>query len=188
VTERESVEMWAMDRRIVAVALVMGTLATACGGDQETPPQDVSSSPSGGMDMGEGGHGGGESQFAFGEPAEISEADRVVEVTATDDLMFDPSSVAVSKGETIEFNVSNIGTVGHEFVLGDASFQLAHEEEMADMEGDMLPPDEAYAISLAPGETSSIAWTFTSDGEIEYGCHVPGHYEGGMVGTVLVEG
>ena len=178
--------MWAMDRRIVAAALVLGTLATACGGDQEAPPQDVPASPSDGMGMGEGGHGGGESQFAFGEPAEVGKADRVIEVTATDDLMFDPSSVSVSKGETIEFKVSNIGTVGHEFVLGDESFQLAHEDEMADMEGGMLPPDEVYAIGLVGGETQSIAWTFTSDGVVEYGCHVPGHYEGGMVGTVEV--
>jgi uncharacterized cupredoxin-like copper-binding protein len=140
------------------------------------------------MDMGEEGHGGGSSQYAFGEPAEVGEADRTIEVTASDDLSFDPASVSASMGETIEFKVSNAGTVGHEFVLGDESFQLAHEEEMAEMEGDMLPPDEVYAISLVPGETRSIAWTFTSDGEIEYGCHVSGHYEGGMVGTVLVEG
>jgi uncharacterized cupredoxin-like copper-binding protein len=70
-------------------------------------------------------------------------------------------------GETIEFRVSNPGTVAHEFVIGDEAFQETHEEEMAEMEGDMLPPDEVYAIGLEPGETRSIAWTFSADGVVE---------------------
>ena len=175
-----------MKLRMMAMVLILGVVATACGGDDGTSSQGPST-PSDGMDMGQS-PAGNAGEYAFGEPATVGEANRVIEVQASDELAFDPASVSVSMGETIEFKVSNTGSVGHEFVIGDESFQAAHEEEMAGMEGDMLPPDETYAISLAPGETMSIAWTFTSEGEVKYGCHVPGHYEGGMVGTVTVEG
>lgn len=175
-----------MKVRMMVTVLLVGVVATACGGDDGSSSQG-SPSPSGGMDMGQS-PAGAAGEYAFGEPGTVGEADRVVEVVASDELAFDPASVSVSMGETIEFKVSNVGAVGHEFVIGDDSFQAEHEEEMAGMEGDMLPADETYAISLAPGETMSIAWTFTSEGEVRYGCHVPGHYEGGMVGTVTVEG
>ena len=174
--------------RVMVVILVLGMVAAACGGDEGASPEVASVSPADGdMDMGDGSGADGAGGFAFGEPAQVGDVDRMIEVTASDDLLFDPSSVTVSKGETIEFVVSNPGTVGHEFVIGDEAFQATHEGEMAGMEGDMLPADEAYAISLAPGETQSIAWTFSGDGVVKYGCHVPGHYDAGMVGTVTVE-
>jgi uncharacterized cupredoxin-like copper-binding protein len=39
---------------------------------------------------------------------------------------------------------------------------------------------------VAPGETEEITWTFTDAGGTLYGCHEPGHYEGGMVGSIEV--
>lgn len=177
-----------MTARAVGVFLALGLLLGACGGGSKGSSGGEEASPSdAGMDMGEHGSGSGSGDFSFGEPAALAKADRVVAVDASDDLEFDPSEIKVSMGETIEFKVSNSGTVGHEFVIGDDSFQAAHADEMAGMEGDMLPPDEVYAISIVPGETRSIAWTFSADGIVKYGCHVPGHYEAGMVGAVTVE-
>ncbi|CAN5685743.1 plastocyanin/azurin family copper-binding protein [soil metagenome] len=177
-----------MRGRALATILGLGVLASACGSGGDGSAQGSNVSPSGGgMDMGEHGTGA-DGEFSFGQPADAADADRVVAVTASDDLAFDPAQIEVTKGETIEFDVSNPGTVGHEFVIGDDEFQAAHEDEMAGMGGDggMLPPDEVYAISVAPDETRSIAWTFSMDGVVKYGCHVPGHYEAGMVGAVTV--
>ena len=176
-----------MTARAVGVFLALGLLVGACGGQGESSSEGGDVSPSdAGIDMGEHGSGSGSGDFSFGEPAALADADRVVAVNASDDLVFDPSEIKVTMGETIEFKVSNPGTVGHEFVIGDDSFQSAHADEMAGMEGDMLPPDEVYAISIAPDQTRSIAWTFSADGIVKYGCHVPGHYEAGMVGAVTV--
>ena len=72
-----------------------------------------------------------------------------------------------------------------EFVLGDTEFQEAHEDEMAGM-GAELAPDEPYSIGLEPGASKSLIWTFTEPMTLEYGCHVPGHYAQGMVGTIEV--
>lgn len=35
-----------------------------------------------------------------------------------------------------------------------------------------------------PGETQEVTVTFDRAGTILYGCHVPGHYAAGMVGTL----
>ena len=40
--------------------------------------------------------------------------------------------------------------------------------------------DEGNAISLAPGETHLLIWTFSQAGAFEAACHLPGHYEAGM--------
>lgn len=172
-----------MKVRALAVVIVLGVLASACGGGEGSSDGDASPSDVG-TDMGDMGSG---SEFSFGEPADPADADRVIAVTTSDDLKFDPPEVTVAMGETIEFEVSNPGAVAHEFVIGDDAFQAKHEDKMADMSGGMLPADEAYAISLEPGETKSIAWTFSSDGVVMYGCHVPGHYAAGMVGPITIE-
>lgn len=79
--------------------------------------------------------------------------------------------------------VTNAGKTKHEFTLGDEGFQMAHEEDMA-MDG--MGGDAPNSLVLEPGETRELTWMFTDAGEVQYGCHEPGHYEGGMVGTVMV--
>jgi uncharacterized cupredoxin-like copper-binding protein len=125
-------------------------------------------------------------EFDFGEPADAGDADRTVEITASDEFAFDPEVVEATVGETITFRVENVGQIVHEFVLGDEDTQHEHEEEMAEMSPGMAMHDEPKAISVEPGETKEITWTFTTAGEVLYGCHEPGHYDAGMVGAVQV--
>jgi uncharacterized cupredoxin-like copper-binding protein len=124
--------------------------------------------------------------FAFGEPGDPAAVDRMIEVTQVDAPNFEPSSFTVQAGETIRFEVSNAGQADHEFVLGDTMVQEAHEAEMSDMGGEMMG-DEANALSVEPGSTESLVWTFSRPGTVLYGCHVAGHYAAGMVGQVHVE-
>jgi uncharacterized cupredoxin-like copper-binding protein len=42
------------------------------------------------------------------------------------------------------------------------------------------------ALEIGPGETKEITWQFSTTGGVLYGCHEPGHYEGGMVGKIEV--
>jgi len=46
--------------------------------------------------------------------------------------------------------------------------------------------DEPYMAHVAPGKTERIVWRFTKPGEFHYGCLVPGHFEAGMVGKIVV--
>ena len=123
--------------------------------------------------------------FEFGQPAKSQESDRVIEIEASDDFRFDPEAVDVKKGEVITFTVNNVGEVPHEFTLGPADVQDEHAEEMAEM-GDMEMDGDPNAISIGAGETNGLTWEFTEAGSLLFGCHIPGHYEAGMVGDVDV--
>jgi uncharacterized cupredoxin-like copper-binding protein len=131
-------------------------------------------------------HDVGRTTFAFGEPGDPAAVDRMIEVTQVDDPGFEPSSLMVQAGETIRFEVTNTGHADHEFVLGDTAAQEAHEAEMSEMGGEMMA-DEPNALSVEPGSTESLVWTFSRSGTVLYGCHVAGHYASGMVGQVHVD-
>lgn len=119
-----------------------------------------------------------------GEPASRDEATRTLRVVAGDDLRFDPEEVEVEVGEAITFVVVNEGATHHEFVLGDEEYQAAHATEMAGR--DMQMAHGENAVMAAPGEKASVTWRFTEPGRVLYGCHVDGHYAGGMVGEITV--
>lgn len=158
-------------RVLFAVGILALTLAVAgCGGD-------TSATTTTGM--------GDMAEFSFGEPADAADADRTVEITASDDLTFDPSEITVSPGEVITFRVINDGQIPHDFVLGDEAAQDEHEEEMAEMED--MEHDEPNTLSVAAGETKELTWKFGEDGTVIFGCHQPGHYDGGMLGHVTVD-
>ena len=157
---------------IAAVCLVVAL--GACGSDQD--------GTGAGGPSGSSGSGGG----SFGEAAAGSQADRTVKVTALDELEFDPASISVKAGETINFVVTNEGKAPHEFVIGDRDYQEETEETMEDG-GGHGGEDLGNVVELEPGATEEIAWTFSEPGEVLFACHVEGHYEAGMVGSVTVE-
>jgi uncharacterized cupredoxin-like copper-binding protein len=41
-------------------------------------------------------------------------------------------------------------------------------------------------IQVAPGTSARLVWQFTRAGEFYYGCLVPGHFDAGMIGTIVV--
>lgn len=121
----------------------------------------------------------------LGEPAEESEADRTVEISTLDALKFDPERLEIRKGEVVTFTVKNPAALVHEFVLGDRNSQKEHAKLMS-KDGARMTDSES-ALRLDPSETKKLTWRFTEVGEMLYGCHEPGHYDGGMVGTIVVE-
>jgi uncharacterized cupredoxin-like copper-binding protein len=159
---------------IAALVISLGALSLSCGSDSK---EDVAT------EHGSGQHGGVAS-LDFGEPAVPEASDRTVEVTALDALAFDPSHLTMAVGQTITFEVTNVGSNTHEFVIGDAEFQREHEEEMSGGATNMR--HEGNTLVLDAGETGILTWTFTNPGEVLYGCHEPGHYAGGMVGSIEI--
>lgn len=122
----------------------------------------------------------------LGHAGNAAQVERTVRIT-TLDTRFDKKLLQVRAGETVLFVVSNTGKLKHEFVIGNAREQAAHELEMQQM-GDMDMPDEPNAIMLKPGQTKTLIWTFGSERELEYACHTPGHYAAGMIGKISVTG
>ena len=127
------------------------------------------------------------SRAEWGSPGVASEADRVVRITATD-VAFDVKELDVKAGETLRFVVTNKGEIVHEFVLASAADHQAHEQEMANMDPSMTMADEPNAVSMKPGETKELVWTFAAAKDIQFACDIPGHAEQGMKGNVDIKG
>ena len=128
---------------------------------------------------------GGE-HFPFGHPGLGTGPVHVIHIRALDTLRFDPARIVVTRGESVKFVVTNVGKLAHEFVIGDAAEQAEHEKEMQAMPGKSMKHD-VNGISLPPGQTRALVWTFTRDGTVEYACHVPGHFAAGMLGKIIVK-
>jgi uncharacterized cupredoxin-like copper-binding protein len=95
---------------------------------------------------------------------------------------FEPADLAVEPGETVRFVIVNTDPIDHEFIVGDARVQRVHEEGT---EAHHAPrPGE---VSVPAGETVVTTYTFPeSPGALIFGCHLPGHYDFGMRGTVTI--
>lgn len=166
-----------MRRRFLVLisAVTLLFVAAACGSDEP-------SGTGGERDEGPSHSMGGE---VPGSPADAGEADREIVVETLDELRFAPPSIEIDQGETVTFVVQNVGKADHEFVLGDEAYQEMHGDDM-EAEGDDMDMETNNAVTVAPGETKELTWRFDSPGEVLFGCHEPGHYEGGMVGTIRV--
>ena len=110
-----------------------------------------------------------------------------IEVTLTDGLKIEPATMTVPAGQPVTFVVTNSGTILHEFVLGDEEVQAEHEQEMIDDGGMSMPEDEENAIGVEAGQTKELTFTFAEPGTTLAGCHVIGHYAGGMKADITIE-
>lgn len=136
-----------------------------------------------------GSHTGGhDDEMAVGKAGDAHHVTRTIEVTMkeTDDgmMIFEPGNLDINPGETIRFKINNMGELDHEFVLDTMEGITEHKalmEKFPEMEH-----DDPNAISLASGETGEIIWTFSNTGTFEFACMIPGHYDAGMHGDVIV--
>ena len=94
---------------------------------------------------------------------------------------YEPGTLTVRAGQTIEFVIVNADPIAHEFIVGTHAQQLAHEK------GDPHDPhDRPGEAAIDGSKTTRLTYTFAKAGTFEYACHRPGHYAYGMVGTVKV--
>jgi plastocyanin len=114
--------------------------------------------------------GPGEAGFAAG----TQPSPRVVRVFAGPGYSFTPSEITVARGETVTFQVTSMGGLVHEFMVGPADAVTA----------DQAGTPEATDIGMM--QTKSVTYTFNGAGPYAFACHAPGHYEAGMRGTVTV--
>lgn len=163
--------------RIVVLAVSLALLLGACGDDHASHEGDTPGVAA------DGHTGHSHDGYAFGEPADATDATETIAVSAID-YAFEPSHLTVHQGDVVQFKVTNDGESEHEFVLGDVALMedLASTEHQHDA-------DEPNAVArLAPGEEGTMAWNFTQPGRFRYECHIDGHHKLGMTGTITVIG
>lgn len=163
--EREPVKI---TRPLLLVVPVLALLGAACGSDSDD--DSTSGDPDSMSDENE-------------STTEQQATERTVGVEMVDNA-FEPTSVDIEMGETIRFVFENTGAVAHDALIGDADAQAEHEEEMSEAEGmEHGAGDDGGdgdAITVEPGETGELVYTFDEPGALEIGCHEPGHYTAGM--------
>lgn len=123
-----------------------------------------------------------------GGPAGASEATRTIDVTVSNELVFDPDAFEVEAGEVVTFVVTNTGDIEHEFVLGDEAMQQEMAAQMASGDDHAHSGESSNAVTVHGGETAELTWRFGEPGTVLVGCHEPGHYEAGMRAVVTVTG
>ena len=130
-----------------------------------------------------------------------SDINRVIKVKMYDNY-YEPNSFQIKAGETIKFEVENLGELVHEFNIANKMMHIKHQPEMEKMvENEILLADSidkekmkkmakmdkamahshSNSVLLEPKEKEDIIWKFDNAVNIEIACNVPGHYQVGMI-------
>lgn len=123
-------------------------------------------------------------QKPWGIAAEAKEAQRTITIRMSDDMRFAPSHLDVKLGQTLRLRAENKGKVMHEIVIGTPQELQEHAEMMRKHPN--MEHDEPYMAHVSPGKSGDIVWTFNREGDFEFACLLPGHFEAGMRGTIRV--
>lgn len=123
-------------------------------------------------------------QTDFGIAGLRRQVRRTVIIDMDDRMRFTPSRVDVAEGDTIRFVLRNKGRMLHEWVLGTDADLKQHAELMRRHPG--MAHDELHMVHLDPDQSDELVWTFNRAGRFAFACLIPGHYEAGMVGSVVV--
>jgi uncharacterized cupredoxin-like copper-binding protein len=121
----------------------------------------------------------------YGREGDPRKVKRVITIDASDAMRYFPDEVRVRRGDTVRFVVRNSGKSPHEMVIGTMDELKKHAELVRRHEAD-LASDEPNVTRVQPGQSGKIVWQFTRAGEFYYGCLIPGHFDAGMMGTIVV--
>ena len=123
-------------------------------------------------------------EHPWGVEGDPKKASRTINIDMADTMRFNPAELKILQGETVKFVVRNTGKVMHEMVIGTKEELEKHAEVMRKHPG--MEHDEPYMAHVEPGKRQEITWRFTKPGTFMYGCLIPGHWEAGMKGTLVV--
>jgi len=110
---------------------------------------------------------------------------RTVTLRMGDDMRFVPDRITVREGETVRFVVRNAGKLLHEMVIGTPGELQEHAAQMKKFP--TMEHDEPYMTHVKASHRGEIFWNFNRPGTFQFACLIPGHFEAGMVGTLVVE-
>jgi uncharacterized cupredoxin-like copper-binding protein len=113
-----------------------------------------------------------------------------------DTMRFSPDQLTVNAGETIKFVVHNSGKLAHEMVLGSDDALKIHAAEMKQAASqksghtdshDHSSSSDILALSVQSGETKEWVIRFDKTQNLQMACLIPGHFEAGMKGQIVVQ-
>ncbi len=158
---------------ILAIASAAALTATGCGGSTKTVTTTVSTPAAAATDT-----------TATTAPASTT-AVKSVDMIMTD-FKFAPDNVTVAAGK-VPITQKNAGGVEHEFVL----LKTDQPADSFPLEGSQINEDKAGTPvgeieDVAPGKSKSKTFNL-KPGKYVFVCNLPGHYSGGMFGSMTVQ-
>lgn len=123
-------------------------------------------------------------QTAWGIAGQAQAVTRTITVRMSDNMRFSPGRITVHEGETVRLHIINQGKLLHELVLGDDNALKTHAEWMKKFPN--MEHDEPHMAHVSAGKAGQIVWHFNRAGEFRYACLIAGHYDAGMIGTLVV--
>ena len=117
---------------------------------------------------------------------------RTIQIDMNDSMRFTPDLLQVATGETLKLVVYNSGQLPHEMVIGSEDALKAHAIEMKQSSGHSdghahASGNELLALSVKTGETKEWVIRFEKAQTLQMACLIPGHFEAGMKGQVMVQ-
>lgn len=94
---------------------------------------------------------------------------------------FDVEDVAVRAGTLVRFVVTNRDPILHELVVGGDEVHARHRTGT-----ERIHPPVPGEVSVQPGDAALTVYRFDEPGTYVFACHLPGHREYGMEGTITV--
>ena len=143
----------------------------------------------------------------IGEKGDPSKVDRTIIIKMYDNY-YEPNIIKVKKGETIKFVVQNLGEMVHEYNIATKEMHIKHQPEMQKLvdhgillvdkidmkkmktmskKDHSLSHSHSNSVMIEPKKTGEIIWKFSKSLTLEMACNIPGHYETGMVGQIIIK-
>jgi uncharacterized cupredoxin-like copper-binding protein len=96
---------------------------------------------------------------------------------------FRPTTLRVRAHTEVRFVVVNHDPIGHELIVGDGRLHARHAQGT-----EPWHPPRPGEVSVGANARASTTYVFHEPGTVVYACHLPGHFEFGMHGRVVVTG
>jgi uncharacterized cupredoxin-like copper-binding protein len=112
-------------------------------------------------------------QPASGEPLEIEVVMR--------NSRFSPSTLEVPRGVPVRIVLRNEDPIDHEWIVGSAELHEIHRTGT-----EASHEDRPTEVSIPALSTRVTTVVFSESGRLSFICHLPGHENYGMIGTLRV--
>ncbi len=132
------------------------------------------------------GHDHSSNGSSVGEPGLEAEVNKTIQVITLDTMRYKfLSEPNISDGDVVKFVITNQGQLTHEMSIGDEKEQKAHRAMMRKMPD--MEHEDGSTVTIKPGETSVLIWKFAGQGDVQFACNIPGHFEAGMSHTSSIK-
>ena len=175
---------------LLGVALPMsGALLAACGGSSKDDDQPIAPIGAATTDTNTGAVAG---VANTGSTGAVTQSPTMVALTVTaKEMLFEPATLVMTVGTPVELTFHNAGVIEHDWVgeMPVVDLEIVEQPTLTTRAQQLLTEHQAAGQPYAAGntmETMVVRFTPSAAGEFPFACLVPGHRQGGMVGTVTV--